>query len=382
VVVIGAGITGLSAAYWLVRAGVRVAVLEQEAVGAGATGRNAGFIPIGTAEPYPVTIEKVGREAAQALWMLTERNYTLVGDLILEEEIDCDFREPGHLHLAISEQQLLAQAGWLSALWTDGFRWGDMLDRRETQEEVLSELGPRVVGALRTSGALAHSGKLLAGLAVAAERRGVRFHRAKVRAVEPGRDAALVRTASGEVSAATVIVASNAQLGSLLPSVAGVVEPVRGQMLVTRPLPRLFPLGMTVHVTESGEYWQQTPSGEVVLGGCRARSPVRDRGTLSDDTTEDVQAALRELLPSLFPGMPQVEVTGSWAGTMGFTPDSLPVVDHAADSDRIWCAGAYSGHGMALAPIVGALMSYSIVSGAPAAALGVFGLNRASLRST
>ena len=64
---------------------------------------------------------------------------------------------------------------------------------------------------------------------------------------------------------------------------------------------------------------------------------------------------------------------------MAFTADMVPIVDRSPDSERIWFAGGYSGHGIAYAAIVGALIAYSINTGAPAAALEVFQANRPSL---
>lgn len=377
---IGAGITGVCTAYWLSRSGLRVAVVDTTAIGAGATGRNGGFIPMGTTEPYPDTVNRVGRPAAQSLWTLTERNYALLSELISEEEIDCDFREPGHLHLALSEAELSTWSDCLQALTDDGFRWGELLDRAQAQDQVMTELGPRIVGGLHTSGGLAHSLRLLAGLATAAERRGTRFFGGRVVSLEPWGDSISIKTEDTEISAGYAVVATNAWLGDLVPTLQRSIVPVRGQLLATEPLPPTFPLGMSAKLTATSEYWHQLPTGEIVVGGYRAVRADHDRAVLTDEVTPDVQVALDGVLPGLFPSLPPLWIPLRWAGPMAFTADMVPIVDRAPDSERIWFAGGYSGHGIGYAAIVGALIAYSINTGAPAAALEVFSANRPSLK--
>src|SRR5262249_57444635 len=72
VVVVGAGVTGCSAALTLARAGLRVRVHDAREIAGGASGRNGGFALRGGAAPYDVTAELIGRERAAGLWRATE----------------------------------------------------------------------------------------------------------------------------------------------------------------------------------------------------------------------------------------------------------------------------------------------------------------------
>ncbi|MFO7169511.1 MAG: FAD-dependent oxidoreductase, partial [Chloroflexota bacterium] len=108
VVVVGAGLLGACTAYWLARRGARVIVVEREAPGAGATGRNGGFLTSGTAESYPDAIARLGHATAKAIWDLTIENRALARQVLAEEQIACDYREPGHLSLALGAEQMEA----------------------------------------------------------------------------------------------------------------------------------------------------------------------------------------------------------------------------------------------------------------------------------
>src|SRR4051794_27453093 len=111
VVVIGGGLLGTATAYWLARAGVAAVLIEQGDLASGATGRNGGFMVAGTAERYPAALARLGHAPARAVWRLTLDNRVLLRQVLAEEAIECDYREPGHLHLALGDAQLAALAG-------------------------------------------------------------------------------------------------------------------------------------------------------------------------------------------------------------------------------------------------------------------------------
>src|SRR3982751_4254897 len=97
--VIGAGYTGLSAALHLRARGLRVAVLERERVGAGASGRNGGQVITGQRVDQDVLEHKLGEEHARALWNLAQDAKSLVRGLIADHAIACDL-VPGHIAAA------------------------------------------------------------------------------------------------------------------------------------------------------------------------------------------------------------------------------------------------------------------------------------------
>ncbi|HKV75468.1 MAG TPA: FAD-dependent oxidoreductase [Gemmatimonadales bacterium] len=357
VAVIGGGVAGTIAALRLSRAGRTVLLLEREGIAAGASGRNGGFLPLGTALSYPELVTRLGREKARQIWALTLENREVVRRLIREERIVCDFREPGHLELALSDGALPVLARRQALLVADGFP-AELLGPARVQALVDLPLGPRVAGGFLTpDGGLMDTARFVSGVARAAAMAGTQLARATVHAIQPDGGSLRIHTGGGVVQAAAAVVCINAWTHQLLPMLTGLVTPVRGQVLATAPLPPAFRCGMIAQVTPTEEYWQQTPAGSIVLGGCRAVRPDRDVGTDDMTPSTDVQIALDRVLPWLFPSLPKLEVTHRWAGLMAFTPDRLPILDRVPGLPGAWMLSACSGHGMSLIPRLAELVA-------------------------
>jgi gamma-glutamylputrescine oxidase len=135
------------------------------------------------------------------------------------------------------------------------------------------------------------------------------------------------------------------------------IVPTRGQMLATEPIDqRLFDCP---HYGRHGfDYWQQTPDGRILAGGFRDFA-LDSEFTADEVTTPTIQAALESFVANLV-GRP-VEVTHRWAGIFGMVFDFLPVVGCVPDSDRVWVAGGYSGHGNVLGFVCGDLVAKAML---------------------
>jgi gamma-glutamylputrescine oxidase len=381
VVVIGGGLLGAATAYWLARAGVATVLIEQSQLASGATGRNGGFMVAGTAERYPAAAARLGHATARAVWQLTLDNRALLRRVLAEEEIDCDYREPGHLHLALGDVQLAQLAGDVAAMRADGFA-ADLLDRRQLQALIATPLGLSISGGLfAPEDGLLHSAQLVYGLAAAAERHGAQLVTdTALTSLAPDGNGVLAQTTRGDLRANTAVVAANAWIDQIIPALAGRVTPVRGQALAFAPTPAIFAHGMGVALTPTGEYWQQAPDGTIVLGGCRAVAPGQDVGIRDSRPTPEVQAALEQVLPGLFPALVGLRVARRWAGPMAFTADYLPIADRAPDLPNTWVVGGFCGHGMPFGMRLGQLLAQAAFDGAPPAALAPFRLDRATLQ--
>jgi gamma-glutamylputrescine oxidase len=375
--VVGGGIVGLSTAYWLARAGVKPLLLDREGIGAGATGRNGGFLPVGTAEDYDASVARLGRERARSLLGLTLENRRLAVELFAEESIDCDLRLCGHLHLALDDREQQINRGLAALLTEDGCRT-DHLDRASAQAMVATGFGPRITGGLffRDIGLL-HSGKLVRGLAAAAVRHGATLARATVRDLGGRQGRAQIVTDRGTIDAGAVAVAVNAWTGGLISSLRAMITPVRGQVLAFAPTKPIFRTGMTAMTTATEEYWQQAPDGSIILGGCRGLRPNRDERVLEVTPTDDVQRALERVLPELFPEIGALRVTHRWAGTMAFTRDRLPIAMPLAGANG-WAVGGFSGNGMSLGLIIGRILADSLLGRPTDPRLSLFATERFS----
>ena len=338
VAVVGGGVTGCSCALTLAERGVRVRLYEARRIAGGASGRNGGFALRGAAVPYDVARYRLGHERARLLMELTERSLdrmeTLAGDTL---------RRAGSLRLAADEAERSALRAEHDALREDGFavEWVDALAPPLDSLYEGAILHPR-------DGALSPA-------------RWVR--RLAAQAAEAGadvREGEQVRTL-GELDADAVVVAGDGFTESLLPELAGLVRPTRGQVLATEPLAeRRYP---QPHYARDGfDYWQQLPDGRLVLGGCRDAALAAE-DTSVEETTDAVQDRLDQLLARLLGARPRVD--RRWAGIWGTTPDLVPLVGSVPGRGRVWVAGGYSGHGNVLGLACGDLVARALLGDEP-----------------
>ncbi len=373
VVVVGGGILGTSTAYWLARRGVRVVLLDQTMLAAGATGRNGGFLTVGAATSYAHAVRTWGRAAAKAIWQLTYTNREQMRTVMAEEDISCEYREPGAVHLALSTDEMQHMREDVALLNADGFAH-ELLDRAQLQHGIDMSLSDEIVGAsVLPGGGLLHSAKLVAGIAQAAQRHGAVLCRARVTHIEAQGGSSLLHTDAGPIETNGLVVATNAWTSQLVPGLRDFIVPIRGQVVSFVPIAPVFSVGLGAAITDTGEYWQQTPDGTIVLGGCRSVHPTRDEDTLEDAVTGDVQGALETVLPRLFPSLAgQLQVARRWSGPMAFTPDRLPVFDRVPDLPNAWFAGGFCGHGMPFGMVFGQALAQAVVEGKRPTTLNAF----------
>jgi gamma-glutamylputrescine oxidase len=380
VVVLGAGVHGAAAAYWLARAGLAPLVIDRVGPAAGATGHNGGLCSTGSAEPYPGAIARLGHADAHAIWSLSVEGFTLLQQLVEEEQIACDLRANGYLSLALGDEQLAGFGRSVAALAADGFHQ-QLLDRAAAEAMAGLALGPEVVGAkFNPHAASLHSAKLVHGLLAAAVRHGARLcWGVEVSSITSEAGGVWLATSGGDLRAGAAVVALNAWSADLLRFLDGLIRPVRGQALATAPFPATLPCGFGAAVTPTGEYGQQAADGSLVFGGCRAAAPDQDVLVRDPVPSAEVQIALDLALPRLFPELGGLPVARRWAGLMGFTPDYAPIAGAAPELPGVWFAGGFCGHGMPFAPIFGRLLAEAVATGAAPAALAPFRLDRPTL---
>jgi glycine/D-amino acid oxidase-like deaminating enzyme len=334
VVVVGGGITGVSCALALARAGVGVALHEARTIAGGASGRNGGFALRGGAMPYDRAREWLGRGEARAYWQLTEdaleRLSRAAGDAL---------DRTGSLRLAADEGERDELRVEYEALREDGFEaeWRDVLGGPLT--------GRFAAAIFHPPDAAVHPGRLVRRLAAEAAEAGVEI-----------RENARVESLDA-VDAEQLVVATDGYPSGLLGEVEGLIVPTRGQMIATEPIPeRLF---ACPHYGRHGfDYWQQARDGRILAGGFRDYA-LATEFTAEERTTEPIQQALERFVAELV-GRP-VGVTHRWAGIFGLVPDLMPVVGPLPEREGAWVAGGYSGHGNVLGFACGELVAEAIL---------------------
>ena len=322
VAVIGAGITGCAAAVRLAEAGLRVRVHDARGIAEGASGRNGGFALGGGAARYDVARETYGAERAAAFWRWThvalDEMAELAGDAL---------RRPGSYRLAGDEEEREGIRLEYEALRRDGFD-------AEWLDDVPGGAAGRFHGAIfhPRDGAIqpARFVRRLAALAAAAG--------AEIREHESVEDVEAL-------AADRVLVATDGYGHGLVPELADLVWPTRGQVIASEPLAHV--LYDRPHYARQGfDYWQQLPDGRILLGGFRDVS-ILDELTDVEETTPEIQSSLESFLHELVGE--EVAVTHRWAGIFGLTQDMLPLVGQVPGRDgRVWVAAGYSGHGNVL----------------------------------
>ncbi|WP_344131897.1 FAD-dependent oxidoreductase [Luedemannella flava] len=358
VCVVGAGYTGLWTAYYLARAdpSLRVAVVEAEIAGFGASGRNGGWCSALFPQSVSALARRHGRGAAVALYRAMQATVDEVGAVAAAEGIDCDFTKGGTIMLARTPVQLERAREDIQESREYGFADGDLelLDADEASRRCGAA---GVLGATYTPHCAAiHPAKLVRGLARAVERRGVRVHeRTRVRAMRHG----AVLTAHGTIRARTIVRATEGYTPAL-PALRRVVAPVYSLMLVTAPLPATFwgTAGLAGRETFTDHrhliiYGQRTADDRLAFGGRGA--PYHFRSTVRPEFDRDarVHAALRETLADFFPALPaDVEITHHWGGPLGVPRDWHPSVGLDRRAGIAW-AGGYVGDGVGTANLAG-----------------------------
>jgi glycine/D-amino acid oxidase-like deaminating enzyme len=340
VIVVGGGVTGCSCALTLAERGLRVRLVEAREIAGGASGRNGGFALRGAAMPYDRARQVLGVDRARRLWQLSEaaldRLELLAGDAC---------RRVGSLRLAHGSVEAEALERELAALQADGFA----VERVDPLPPALDRL---------FSAAILHPGDAALQPARWVRRLATRAAAAGAEIVE-GR--ALRPEDLDELDVAQVVVAVDGLSAGLLPELAGVVSPQRGQVLVTEPLAeRLFE--RPHYAREGYDYWQQLPDGRLVVGGKRDAS-FETEATAAEETTELIQRELEAFVAELLGELPAI--THRWAGVWGETADRLPLVGRLPTRDSVWIAGGYSGHGNVLGLACGDLVARAILGEAP-----------------
>ncbi|WP_281825896.1 NAD(P)/FAD-dependent oxidoreductase [Jannaschia rubra] len=338
--IVGAGITGLSAALHAAQAGMEVVVLEAQRVGWGASGRNGGQVGTGFNWPQRKMEAKLGRADARALWDLAEEAKALTRTLIADHAPDANWR-PGVLAAARTDTEfatLRKEAAWMAAHYGTA---AVPLDRAALADRIGTEA--YAGGVLDETAGFCDPLAYTLGLARAAQAAGATIHEgAEVHAI----DGTTVRTAKGQVRAGAVVQATNGYSPWLTDRTAVRVLPINNYIAVTEPLAHP-PMRTPTAVADSRfvvNYFWQTDDGRLVYGGGESYGKRFPR---------DIAARVRRNLARVYPDLADVRFDHAWGGTLAVTATRLPYLAEVAPG--VFSAGGYSGHGLALSALFGKL---------------------------
>ncbi|MBO6738801.1 MAG: FAD-binding oxidoreductase [Phycisphaerales bacterium] len=346
VAIIGAGITGLSAAIELESRGISCIVLEADYAGSKASGRNAGYLIRGAAENYALACKHLGRDTARFLWEWTQQNLIGLRQLGLESTPGFAQRpscvvalgEPEHAEL-IESHRLMTEDGLHVSL----------ISEQDAPDDALWRSGKPTIGLLNPEDAVCSPIDLVQLLAATLTATPV-FEQAEVYRLEDEGNRIRIRTRPVDVVCSRVLVCTNAYASQLLRDLEGVITPNRGQMLAIRPDdPRDASLEFAYYLNHGSEYVRAAPGGQIIFGGARTYHAAHEQ-TSADDISDEVQEHLERFVRELI--TEHYRVTARWSGIMGFSPDGMPVITrslvHTLENPNVWFCGGLTGHGMSM----------------------------------
>lgn len=358
VCIVGGGFTGLWAALHIKRLSptTDVVLVEREYCGAGASGRNGGWVNSWD-DTLPRIFKRFGRDAAVWLADASRAAVDDIRDTVRDGSVDCDLALDGGLHVAASPAQLdhvLAAARLAEELDLPGrFR---MLDRDEAQAMWRS---PSVVGGV----ILVHAGSVQPALLAQGLRRlaiaaGVRVYEASPMLAVQRSLPALVTTPSGSVRADRVVLAGGSALASV-PELRATLFIIPSHVVATAPAPEcLDALGWARALPVADgrtavHYTQRTADDRAVFGRGGGRLGYGGRVIPEHfhdrDEIAEIVADLRALLPSTR----DLAIDWRWGGPVERTQHGLPWVGALGPFGNVHYGVGYSGNGVGPSNLIG-----------------------------
>lgn len=338
VIVIGAGVTGLSAAWWLAREGHSVIVLDKGTIGAEASSRNGGG-----ASHYqsPLFAEE------QRLWPQMDELLGYPTEFQAERVIIAtDEEDLRHYHYIAD---MVTAMGWQV----------DKIDA-QTARGVVPIAGDNCLGGIHLRfGGHANPQRTVQAYAWALQDHGGRIlqHCPALGITMAGGRVTGVDTPRGHLSCGTLVVAAGPQIGGLLAphDIHVPLAAARAEMIVTEPAPLMRWGG----VDGNGLYGRQTLRGNLAFGGGPHEwldtTPEGPRARPSSPLSRSLARRVAEM----FPKAAHLNVIRSWAGIVENTPDGRPILDRVENC----VIATMSGVGFGLSPASGHAIRDLVVEG-------------------
>ena len=337
-VVVGAGITGLSSAYFYKKShpGARVVVVEKGMYPEGASTRNAGFACFGSVTELMDDLEHDTEEEVRT--RLLRRYQGLQGLRIILGDENIGFRQIGGFEI-FKQEKIFKDAEKRIPMFN---KWlYDAEGIKGVYRSTRINGYPAIVN--RLEGAL-HPGKLIWTLKEIVRNEGIEFlWNSKVDHVEPGE---LVVNKRYKLKAQSILLATNGFTSQLLPEVK--IKPARGYVMVTSELSECNWVG-TFHYDRGFVYFRNL-GDRILLGGAR-NLDIETEQTYEFGVNPRIRTWLKDFANDVLKLEKGWDIEWEWSGIMGFGPTKTPVI--RCINDSIFVAAGFSGMGVALGMEVG-----------------------------
>ena len=359
VVVIGAGVVGCSVAYYLAREGVKVALLEREAMGSGASAHATGSLSLLGAEFTP-----------GASLQMASAAYFEFQDIVPELEsatgMDLLYQRRPSLRLALDGEEATLIKGMME--WQQphvSMRWIDAGDVHAIEPR----LSTAIVGAIyEDESAQLDSYRLNLALGRAAELKGAMIHQREVTGlVSDGTAITGLKTTAGDMACSAVVVAAGTWSRSFTPwlDFPVPVRPMKGERLLLNypgdPLPVLISSPKRGHMISRLD-------GLTSVGSTGGRDYDRKELFWGEEfdrqPTETAKLELLQRAMDVLPDLERAELVQQLAGSRPVSPDGKPIIGPVPGREGVFLATGHATKGIHLGPITGRIVADYICRGA------------------
>lgn len=358
-VIVGAGLMGLWTALELKkhRPSLRITILERNTTPLGASTRNAGFACFGSPTELIHDADTLGPDAMLAVAEMRYKGIQKIRRHFTDEQIGFD---------ACGGYECINRDYKNWALLPDKLHWLNSLLKEITGSKAIFQQTDHKLAAMGLQGfdalvenvteAALHSGKLVQALTQKVQATGVNIlYGIQVSGIEKQSASMQINTLQNQTfTAAHVLLCTNAFTSELAPEAR--IEPARGQVIVTSPIPGL-PMKGTFHFDEGFYYWRNL-GNRILLGGAR-NSAFEAEATTNLSGSDTVRLALEHFLTQHLHPSFQYTIEHHWSGVMGFTTDKRPYT--ALVREGVTAAIACNGMGVALTPVVAEQLSAGLL---------------------
>jgi glycine/D-amino acid oxidase-like deaminating enzyme len=361
VVIVGGGFCGIATAYFLKKAepSLSVAVLESEVVGYGASGRNAGFAMTTFGLMMSITKALFGPDKTRHAHRYMERAVDIVGELVVEHKLDCDYERTGFLRMATTlayVKRIKHEVELAKSLGLEGIDW---IETDAARARVNSEL---YLGAWwEPRCALVNPAKLAREMKHVATKFGAQvFEHTPVEEITRDANVFKVKAPRGTVKANKLVLATNAY-SLQIPMLRRKQVPVWTYIVLTEILSpeRLKPIGWEKREGVEDyrnlvHYYRLTPDNRLLMGGRDINITYGEN--MEKDYDDSIFIALEQDIVDLFPSLKGVRIADRWGGPVSVPLDMVPALGYLGDTNAVYSLGCM-GHGVSLAHLNGQVLA-------------------------
>ncbi|MCW8845692.1 MAG: FAD-binding oxidoreductase [Gammaproteobacteria bacterium] len=352
VCVVGAGFSGIATALTLSERGYKVAVVEANRVGWGASGRNGGQLIGGISGEHKL-VAKYGDELADTLWAMRWRGHEIIHERVTKYAIQCDLKG-GYLDVAIKPRHMRALEAEYGELQRRQFPHACRLVEKKQMAEVLGT-DAYIGGLINHYNGHLHPLNLCKGEAAAAVALGAEiFEQSPVTRIEHA-SRPRVHTAGGHVEAEAVVLAGNAYHRLERTRLSGLVFPAGSYIVATEPLHedlarQINPLDLAVCDPNAVlDYFRLSADRRLLFGG---------RCNYSGREPADIKGSIVPRMLKILPQLKGKRIDYAWGGNIGIVVNRIPLLGRV--SPTVFYTQGYSGHGVNFTHVAGEIMADAV----------------------